>query len=143
MSGILDWTTDYDYLVKNPNKVDEINEILGNPPTLSAEDASLQPTSKPRGQCIFSRLPEEILVQLFGFLPTSSVLAVRLASRTMASVLLASRFWRSRFNLPHELCHVRLTIDPCCWPNQWENRQLATVVPRFTLPWLMASTRAE
>ena len=56
----------------------------------------------------FSHLPKEILVQIISFLPTPSVQAVRLASRTMASVHLPVSYWHSRFQFPNELCHIKL-----------------------------------
>ncbi|KAK4126875.1 hypothetical protein N657DRAFT_640745 [Parathielavia appendiculata] len=55
----------------------------------------------------FSKLPVELLEQIIGYPPTADLLALRLASRTIACVSLLPKlprsFWRSRFTGPVEL----------------------------------------
>lgn len=53
----------------------------------------------------FSKLPLELLEMILSFLPTVSVRAIRMASRTFSSLVLTQAFGRSRFMFPHDLCH--------------------------------------
>ena len=101
----LDYASDLDFVVFDPDHMDLPTSILADPPLLVANSKQNYPI--PCGnQDILSRLPIEILNTILCFLPTPSIWAIRLASRLLASVPLTNNFWRSRFDFPHELCHV-------------------------------------
>ena len=101
----LDYTSDLEFIVFDPDHMDLPTSIFADPPRLIANSKQNYPIPS-RNQEIFSRLPIEILDMVLCFLPTSSIWAIRLASRFLASVPLTNNFWRSRFDFPHELCHV-------------------------------------
>lgn len=108
VANILEWVWELDYFVKDPLTLEGLDNVLETPPlTSTAGDLALfESTSS--GNCCFSRLPEELLIQIISLLPTESVNAVRLASRSVASVYLATSYWRSRFDFPNELSHIKL-----------------------------------
>ena len=106
IAGILK-EDDFDYLVKDPHNVGNIDQVLVNPPLRSSEENTPIKTSI-IGHCPFSHLPAEILVQILSFLPTPSVRNMRLASRLVASVHLPVAYWHSRFQYPNELSHITL-----------------------------------
>ena len=89
----------------NPNG---LNDVLQDPLLLSSGVAYTHALATRPGQCIFSHLPRDFCVHVLEFLPTSSVLALRLAFRIMASVPLGLGYWRSRFEFPNELSHIKL-----------------------------------
>ena len=99
---------EWSFLARDPATARGFDELLANPPLESAANLS------PRIQCaddegdIFSSLPAEILTEILVLLPSASVRNLQFASRKIASVHLSSRYWRSRFEFPNELCHVRL-----------------------------------
>lgn len=84
------------------------DEILANPPLEPAATMSPRMQFTDDEGDIFACLPEEILTEILVLLPSASVRDVQLASKKMASVHLSSRYWRSRFDFPNELCHVKL-----------------------------------
>ena len=126
-----DWTTDYvgaeqfswddeltapifrqekegHFLARDPGLSLGFDGLLANPPLASATDIAPKNKFIDNGSDIFSRIPEEILSEIAVLLPSASVRNLQFASRRMASLHLSSRYWRSRFNFPNELCHVNL-----------------------------------
>lgn len=127
-----DWTTDYDgpepffwitdaeqldifpdasewhFLQCDPGIACGFDRLFASPPLESAAKMSPRVRFIENGLDIFSRLPEEIITEILVLLPSASVRDLQLASRKMASVHLSSRYWRSRFEFPNELCHVKL-----------------------------------
>ena len=98
----------WQYLVRDPGVGRGFEELFANPPLESADTTSPLIHFSDNGGGIFARLPEELLTEILVFLPTTSVRNLQLASRKIASVHLSSRYWRSRFQYPNELCHVSL-----------------------------------
>ena len=96
------------FLALDPSIVFGFNELLANPPRDSATNLLPRVLFTGNGHDVFSRLPEEILIQILVLLPSPSVRDLQLASKKMASVHLSSTYWRSRFEFPNELCHVKL-----------------------------------
>ena len=105
----LDYTSDFDFIVFDPDHMDLPTSIFADPPLLVA-DSKQNYTIPSENQEIFSRLPIEIVDIVLCYLPTPSVWAIRLTSRLFASVPLTNNFWHSRFDFPHELCHVSTEI---------------------------------
>ena len=125
-----DWTTDYaepeqffwmgqedrifqqapewKFLTHDPGTACGFDELLANPPLESAASMSPRIEFTDDGGDIFHRLPAEILTEILVLLPSTSVRDLQFASRKMASIHLSSRYWRSRFEFPNDLCHVRL-----------------------------------
>ena len=128
-----DWATDYDgpelfwwingmedlgelfddalqwhFLQRDPGIACGFNELLINPPFESTTDISSRIQFTDNGSDLFARFPEEVLTEILMLLPSASVRDLQLASRRMASVHLSSRYWRSRFEFPNELCHITL-----------------------------------
>lgn len=99
---------EWHFLARDPGMTLGFDELLTNPPLESAANIL------PRIQCandegdIFSRLPTKVLTEILVFLPSASVRDLQLASRRIASVHLSSRYWRSRFDFPNDLCHITL-----------------------------------
>ena len=109
VADLLEAAPELDSLVRNPENTHGFAELLEDPPlACSHPDPSTSISWKAGKHDPFSRLPTELLIQVLCLLPLSAGQAVRLASRAMASVSLGSDFWRSRFDFPHELCHIRL-----------------------------------
>ena len=54
----------------------------------------------------FTILPSEIRVFILGLLPTASIRAIQLASRSMASHAGDEMIWMPRFDFPHEFSHI-------------------------------------
>lgn len=129
--GLLpDWTTDFtgpkrfawieddndnfaytpkcNFLARDPGIACGFDELLANPPLESNANMSPRTQLVDDGGDVFSSLPEELLEKIVLLLPSASVRDVQLSSRRMASLHLSSRYWRSRFEFPNELCHVRL-----------------------------------
>ena len=107
-----------DYLVHDPAKLPDFRRYFQNPPLLDptirqstratkGADGFLNPTSAADP---FSVLPTEICIAIFCCLPTRSVNNLRLASRSMAVVYLTPAYWRSRFEWPNELCHIKTPV---------------------------------
>lgn len=96
------------FLAHHPGTANGFDELLANPPLESAANISPQIQFVDDGGDIFSRLPAELLEEILVLLPSTSVRDLQFASRKVASVHLSSRYWRSRFNFPNELSHVRL-----------------------------------
>lgn len=119
--GVLGYTDEWDFLVYDP-QVYSLGELLVNPPLLLGEQSCCvaQSTSNPSKD--FPYLPAEILINILCFLPTSSVHALRLASRAFASLYLNTTYWRSRFDYPNEFCHV--CLPPQRLDGQPENSQI-------------------
>ena len=105
---MLDQNPDLDFIVFDPEHKSLSRKLLQHPPGHAA-NLKLDNSLPFCPQDIFSRLPLEILNIIFGLLPTPSVRAVRLTSKLLASVPLENAFWRSRFDYPHELCHIPLS----------------------------------
>ena len=101
----LDEAPDLDFIVFDPEHVGLPTHIVQHPPLLST-DLGQNHLKLSQHKEIFDRLPIEITHMILSLLPTVSVRNIRLASRFVASVPLDNTFWRSRFDFPHELCHV-------------------------------------
>ena len=109
VAGLLEESPEWDFLVRNPDNPQGFETLLANPPLLAATGELSPPNSIATNiHDIFCRLPEELLLEIICLLPTASVHKLRLASRAIASVRLNTRFWRSRFMFPNELCHIQL-----------------------------------
>lgn len=121
VAGVLDYTTEWDFLVYDP-QISSLGELLVNPPLLSNEQSSYVAQSTSNSKKDFSHLPAEILLNILCFLPTASVHALRFASRAFASLYLNTTYWRSRFDYPNEFCHVRL--PPSRLDGQPENSEI-------------------
>ena len=67
----------------------------------------------------FRRLPEELILLILIALPSNSVCAARLASRSFASCVLYESFWRSRFKPGGELHHVSWLVEQSSHPGNW------------------------
>ena len=106
--GLLEASPEFDYLVRDPTVPKGFDNLLANPPRSSATMSRILIKPGVAGEDTFVHLPEELLLQIICFLPTATVQAVRLASRRMANVQLSTRYWRSRFEFPNELCHINL-----------------------------------
>ena len=106
---------EFDYLVCDPKILPDFQDLSGS--TFVPHKNGYAPlidepnTGSPD---TFSSLPVGVRLNLLCLLPTISVQNLRLASRSMAVTLLDSRYWRSRFIWPNELCHVPLasTLGP-------------------------------
>ena len=96
------------FLQRDPGIAYGFHELFINPPFESSTDKTGRTQFTDDGSDIFARLPEEVLTEIFVLLPSASVRDLQLASRRMASVHLSSRYWRSRFDFPNELCHITL-----------------------------------
>ncbi|KAL8786433.1 MAG: hypothetical protein Q9195_008203 [Heterodermia aff. obscurata] len=121
VAGILDYTEEWDFLVKDPDNTKGLDAILQSPPLRTTDRQTTLPV-KPTSNtaCPFSRIPEELRLQILTLLPTPSIPSIRLASRSMAVIPLTRSFWRSRFAYPNELSH--LTLLPNLLPGH-EGRQ--------------------
>lgn len=84
------------------------DNLLANPPLVSTASNSPRMQLTDNSRDIFSCLPVEILAEILVLLPSASVRDLQLASRKVASLHLSSRYWRSRFEFPNEVCHVTL-----------------------------------
>jgi hypothetical protein len=60
---------------------------------------------------VFAKLPMGIMEAILEFLPTASVKALRLSSRSVAYCGLSNKFWKSRFVYPHEQSHIPLHLS--------------------------------
>lgn len=103
-----EYTPKCNFLARDPGIACGFDELLANPPLESTANRSPRTQFFDHGGDIFSRLPNELLGEVLLLLPSASVRDVQLSSRKMASLHLSSRHWRSRFEFPNELCHVRL-----------------------------------
>ena len=109
---MLEEKPEWNFLVSDPDIPHHLNQLaehIPSKPSITRSPRSLQ-------LCVgahdaFSRLPEELLLEIICFLPTASVENARLASKAMAAVQLGTNFWLSRFAYPNELCHVQLPAD--------------------------------
>ena len=109
---MLEEKPEWNFLVSDPDDPRHLNQLMQHIPLNSPITRSpVSPKSRVGVHDIFSRLPEELLLQIICFLPTASVQNIRLASKVMAAVQLGISFWRSRFAYPNELCHIRLPTD--------------------------------
>lgn len=113
----LDYQEQWDYLVYNPDATTTLERILAELPLITQNQASTKgvtdvghlPTSPSKNHSLgLDNLPAELRSMILELLPSTSVANLRLASRAMSTMPLASRFWRSRFQYPHELSHVAL-----------------------------------
>ncbi len=104
----LQYEPEWHFLGRDPGMVFGFDELLANPPLESSASTSTPIQFIDEGGDIFSRLPTEILMDVLVLLPSPSVRDLQLASRKMASVPLGSRYWRSRYEYPNELCHITL-----------------------------------
>ena len=100
---------DYDYLVFDPDDTTHFEDWLWvtiqDTPSRDEQQRILTVDTQ-IGNGPFQRLPPELRDLICGFLPSTSVGAVRKASRPMAALSLSKRFWLSRFDHPHEFSHV-------------------------------------
>ena len=113
----LDFLEQWDYLVYNPDATTTLERIFAEPPLITPSQASTKvvtdvgsiptPPSENHSSGL-DNLPAELRSTVLELLPSTSVANLRLASRAMSTMPLASRFWRSRFQYPHELSHVAL-----------------------------------
>ena len=99
---------EWEFMVHDPGFVRGFDDLLASPPLESVTDISPRIEFFDNGGDVFARLPEELLSEITMLLPSASVRDLRLASRRMASMHLSSRYSRSRFEFPNELCHVSL-----------------------------------
>lgn len=99
---------EWHFLARDPGMVLGFDDLLANPPLEHATNLPPQSPFLASVGDIFSRLPVEILTEILVLLPSTSVRSLQLASRATASLHLSSRYWRSRFEFPNELCHVTL-----------------------------------
>ncbi len=99
---------EWHFLARDPGMSLGLDDLLADPPLESTTDTWPRVQFIGNGRDIFGLLPEEILIEVLVLLPSASVRDSQLASRKMASVHLSSRYWRSRFDFPNELCHVEL-----------------------------------
>ncbi len=99
---------EWKFIALDPRTACGFDELLANPPLESAANTSSPIQFNDDGGDVFHRLPPEILTEILVLLPSTSVRALQLASRKKASVHLGSQYWRSRFDWPNELCHVKL-----------------------------------
>ena len=99
---------EWGFLLRDPGFGRGFDDLFASPPLESANTTSPPIHFSDDGGDIFARLPEELLTEILVLLPTTSVRNLQLASRKMASVHLSSRYWRSRFQFPNELCHITL-----------------------------------
>ena len=123
VAGLLEEKPEWDFLVSDPDVSVDLTQLMQHPPLVPPNILSLNPiNSSVDAEDDFSQLPEEILLDIMCFLPTTSVQNVRLASKVIASVPLGPSFWRSRFAYPNELCHVRL---PAGFPRDHQSSTLS------------------
>ena len=108
LGELFDDTPQWHFLQRDPGIACGFDELFLNPPFESTTDMSGRVQFTDDGGDIFARLPEEIITEILVLLPSASVRDLQLASRRMASVHLSSRYWRSRFEFPNELCHITL-----------------------------------
>lgn len=108
VAGILDWSTEWDFVVKDPGTTEGFDDITQNPPLAPTGKVSppIKIKSSNKSTCPFARLPQELLLGILTLLPTPSVGAVRVATPYMAIVELSMTFWRSRFEFPNELSNI-------------------------------------
>lgn len=104
----LEGSDEWDFIVCDPEKVTGLDEILNDPPLLPSGFQIRKTPLTSEEDDLFSQLPQEILQEILCLLPTSSVQAVRLASHVMAAIPLTFSYWRSRFEFPNELSHIKL-----------------------------------
>ena len=99
---------EWHFLLRDPSLVFGFDDLIANPPPLeSAPNVAPRIQFVDNGSDIFSKLPSELLDEILVLLPSSSVRDLQLASRKMASMHLSPKYWRSRFEFPNELCHVK------------------------------------
>ena len=109
VAGLLEEKPEWDFLVSDPDMPRYFNQQIQHPPEIHPTTLSPTPLRPSVGaHDNFSRLPEELLLEIICFLPTASIQNARLASKVMASVQLGTSFWRSRFEYPNELCHIQV-----------------------------------
>ena len=108
LGELFDHLPRWHFLQLDPGIASGFNKLFIDPPVESATDMSGRIQFTDDGGDLFARLPEEVLTEILVLLPSASVRDLQLASRRMASVHLSSRYWRSRFEFPNELCHVIL-----------------------------------
>lgn len=105
---IFQQASEWYFLQRDPGIACGFDQLFASPPLESVATMSPRVRFTENGGDVFSLLPEEIITEILVLLPSASVRDLQLASRKMASVHLSSRYWRSRFEFPNELCHVRL-----------------------------------
>lgn len=111
---------EWHFLLRDPALVLGFDDLLANPPL---EPAAPRIEFMDNGSDFFAKLPSELLDEILVQLPSTSVRNLELDSRKMASVNLSSKYWRSRFEFPNELCHVRLP-EALLTPGWVENRRV-------------------
>lgn len=99
---------EWHFLQRDPGVACGFDQLFASPPFKSSATMSPPIRFTESGNDIFSRFPEEIITEILVLLPSASVRDLQLASRKIASAHLSSRYWRSRFEFPNELCHVEL-----------------------------------
>ena len=105
---LFDHAPQWHFLDRDPGIACGFDELFTNPPFESTTDMTGRIQFTEDGSDVFARLPEEVITEILVLLPSASVRDLQLASRRMASVHLSSRYWRSRFEFPNELCHITL-----------------------------------
>lgn len=147
VASITDGTPELDYLVQDPTKLPDRNQLLKHPPVLGPNvEATFACESYGVSADPLSRLLVELRLNILCYLPTSSVKCLRLASRSMAAVKLSSAYWRSRFEWPNELCYVQLpsnlrTGNPGIEGIDWKSLCTRLVHPQTTEPGLRNRNR--
>ncbi|MCJ1230330.1 hypothetical protein MMC12_007003 [Toensbergia leucococca] len=133
----VDHKTDFGYLVRDPFNVSMLQNILVEcyqtiGPHEEQSVGGLQ-VDLSASFDVFQQLPPELILRVMSFLPSPSVGALRLASRTCGMLSLRG-FWKTRFFYPHELCHI-----PYATPNvdvsdvQWTKIRHSLLYP-FIVP---------
>ncbi|KAE8448764.1 hypothetical protein EG329_008980 [Mollisiaceae sp. DMI_Dod_QoI] len=104
----------WDFLVYDPTDLDFITDIVSNTPTMSSSSADAPGLigQDPNATDVFRKLPYHVMEEVLQFLPTESVKALRLSSRTATHHSLSNQFWRSRFFYPNELSYIPLSSIP-------------------------------
>lgn len=109
---MLEEKPEWNFLVSDPDIPRPLNQLVQHIPSKSSITRSPKSVQFCVGaHDVFSRLPEELLLEIICFLPTASVENARLASKVMAAVQLGTNYWLSRFAYPNELCHIQLPAD--------------------------------
>jgi hypothetical protein len=106
---------EWDFIICDSSNLECFDDTFCTPPVLPATTQSPSvgldsDTTHGADFEMFSRLPVEVTENILSFLPTQCVYALRFASRTIASRGLSPRFWKSRFDYPHELNYIPLNL---------------------------------
>lgn len=99
-----EWEPD-DYISRDPGHPLGFETSEAFPLPIKIVTPQTTTSSFPSTSDTFSQLPVELLEIILSLLPVTSVQAIRLASKSFGSLVLAQNYWRSRFIFLHKLCH--------------------------------------